>query len=77
MAPVISSALWLGFFGLIFAAWVMMYVMSTGMGLDLLGRSDAMGQMMRGMDLRMDMWRWGCFNSPAPRKSATACAILR
>ena len=77
MAPVTRSALWLDFFGLILAAWVMMYVMSTGMGLDLLGRPDATGQMMRGMDLRMDMWRWGCFNSPAPRKPATACAILR
>ncbi|MEM5519012.1 DUF2182 domain-containing protein [Sulfitobacter sp. AS59] len=56
MAPVIRSALWLGFFGLILAAWVMMYVMSTGMGLDLLGRPNAMGQMMRGMDPRMDMY---------------------
>jgi len=56
MAPVIRSALWLGFFGLILAAWVMMYVMSTGMGLDLLGRPDAVGQMMRGMDPRMDMY---------------------
>jgi len=56
MAPVTRSALWLGFFGLIFAAWVMMYVMSTGMGLDLLGRPDAMGQMMRGMDPRMDTY---------------------
>ncbi len=55
MAPVLRSALWLGFFGMVLAAWALMYAMSTGMGLDLLGRPDAMAQMMRAMDPRMDM----------------------
>ncbi len=56
MAPVVRSILWLSFFGLILAAWAMMYAMSTGMGLDLLGRPNDMGQMMRNMNPRMDMY---------------------
>ena len=56
MAPVVRSILWLSFFSVILAAWVMMYATSTGMGLDLLGRPDDMGQMMRNMDPRMDMY---------------------
>jgi len=55
LAPVIRSALWLGLFALILAAWMMMYAMSMDMGLDLLGRPNDMGQMMRNMDPRMDM----------------------
>ncbi|NRB35937.1 MAG: DUF2182 domain-containing protein [Rhodobacteraceae bacterium] len=47
---------WLGFFGLILWAWWVMYSMSTGMGLDLIGRPDAMAQRMAAMDPRMDMY---------------------
>ncbi|MFK7754592.1 MAG: DUF2182 domain-containing protein [Sedimentitalea sp.] len=53
--PYLRSALWLGFFAAILCAWWMMFAMSTGMGLDLLGRPDAMGEAMRRMDPRMDM----------------------
>jgi predicted metal-binding membrane protein len=47
--------LWIGFFAVILWAWWAMYSMSTGMGLDLLGRPGPMAQAMRGMDPRMDM----------------------
>lgn len=49
------SALWLGFFGVILASWVWMFQMSTGMGLDLIGRPNEMARAMAGMDPRMDM----------------------
>lgn len=51
----LRSFLWLSFFAAILVAWWVMFSMSTGMGLDLLGRPDAMAQMMRGMDPNMDM----------------------
>jgi len=51
----LRSTLWLGFFGTILVSWWIMVAMSTGMGLDLLGRPDAMAEMMRRMDPRMDM----------------------
>lgn len=49
------AVLWLAFFASILVAWVWLYVMSTGMGLDLLGRPDAMARAMAAMDPRMDM----------------------
>lgn len=55
MNDVARSVLWLGFFGLILAAWVWLYQMSTGMGLDLVGRPDAQARIMAAMDPRMDM----------------------
>lgn len=55
MSAVLRSALWLGFFAAILAAWIWLYVISTGMGLDLLGRPDAVAEAMRRMDPRMDM----------------------
>ncbi|MFK7874653.1 MAG: DUF2182 domain-containing protein [Paracoccaceae bacterium] len=56
MPALTRSVLWLGFFGLILLSWVWMYTMSTGMGLDLLGRPNAMAQRMAAMDPRMDMY---------------------
>lgn len=56
MNPVLRSTLWLAFFGLVLAAWALMYVMAMDMDLDLLGRPGQMGDMMRGMDPRMDMY---------------------
>ena len=50
------SALWLGFFSVILISWWWMYAMSTGMGLDLIGRPNAMAQAMAAMDPRMDMY---------------------
>lgn len=50
------SFLWLGFFAAILAAWWMMYVMAMDMDLDLIGRPGAMGETMRQMDPRMDMY---------------------
>lgn len=55
MPHLLRSTLWLGFFGLILASWWMMVSMSTSMGLDVLGRPDAVGEAMRRMDPRMDM----------------------
>jgi predicted metal-binding membrane protein len=55
MQSVVRSTVWLAFFAAILAAWVVMFAMSTDMGLDLLGRPNAMAQAMRGMDPRMDM----------------------
>ena len=49
------SVLWLAFFAGILVAWVVLYDLSTGMGLDLIGRPDARAEAMRWMDPRMDM----------------------
>lgn len=51
----LRSGLWLGFFGLILWSWWMLFGMATGMGLDLVGRPDAMAARMAAMDPRMDM----------------------
>lgn len=51
----LRSVSWLAFFGIVIAAWWQMYAMSTGMGLDLLGRPAAMADAMRGMDPMSDM----------------------
>tara|TARA_R110002049_G_scaffold23545_7_gene83515 strand:+ start:1217 stop:2005 length:789 start_codon:yes stop_codon:yes gene_type:complete len=55
MTSLIRSTLWLGFFGLVLAAWWMMYTMAMQMDVDLLGRPGAMGDVMRWMDPGMDM----------------------
>ncbi|MEX0304494.1 MAG: DUF2182 domain-containing protein [Leisingera sp.] len=52
----LRSVLWLGFFASILLSWWMMYSMSTGMGLDLIGRPGPMAETMRNMDPRMDMY---------------------
>ncbi|WP_146587813.1 DUF2182 domain-containing protein [Puniceibacterium confluentis] len=38
MQGIIRSGLWLGYFAVILGAWAVLYAMSVGMGLDLLGR---------------------------------------
>ncbi|WP_298863693.1 DUF2182 domain-containing protein [uncultured Sulfitobacter sp.] len=55
MPHLLRSTLWLAFFGLILVSWWMMVSMSTSMGLDVLGRPDALGEAMRRMNPRMDM----------------------
>ena len=56
MAPLLRSALWLGFFAIILVSWWWLYGMATDMGLDVIGRPDASAQAMRMMDPRMDMY---------------------
>ncbi len=56
MQGVTRSALWVLFFGIILLSWWWMYAMSTGMGLDLLGRPNEMAQAMARMNPRMDMY---------------------
>ncbi|WP_425038977.1 DUF2182 domain-containing protein [Primorskyibacter sp. S187A] len=56
MSDIVRSGLWLAFFGVILLSWWWMYAMSTGMGLDLLGRPNEMAQRMAAMDPRMDMY---------------------
>ena len=51
----IRNVFWLGFFASILAAWWLLYSMSTGMDLDLIGRPGPMAQTMRGMDPNMGM----------------------
>ncbi|MGJ8545483.1 MAG: DUF2182 domain-containing protein [Sulfitobacter sp.] len=55
MPHLMRSGLWIGFFAAILWAWTVMVQMSTGMGLDILGRPDAMAEAMRHMDPNMDM----------------------
>lgn len=56
MYGITRSALWLSFFAVILLSWWWMYAMSTGMGLDLLGRPNEMARRMAAMDPRMDMY---------------------
>lgn len=56
MHAVVRTSLWLGFFGLVLAAWAMMYLMAMDMDVDLLGRPGEMGARMRAMDPRMPMY---------------------
>jgi predicted metal-binding membrane protein len=51
----IRNVFWLGFFASILAAWWLLYSMSTGMDLDLIGRPEPMAQTMRGMDPNIGM----------------------
>ena len=53
MPHLVRSGLWLGFFGLILAAWWVLYSMSTSMGVDLLGRPGEMAARMAAMDPKM------------------------
>jgi predicted metal-binding membrane protein len=52
----IRSIAWSGFFLVILVSWVALYLMATGMGLDLIGRPDEMARAMAAMDPRMDMY---------------------
>ncbi|NUH64320.1 DUF2182 domain-containing protein [Sulfitobacter sp. S0837] len=56
MAGMVRSTMWLGFFALVLGAWWMMYSMAMQMDVDLLGRPGEMGERMRQMDPRMDMY---------------------
>lgn len=56
MNHALRSTLWLAFFGVILLAWAMMYMMAMDMDVDLLGRPGDMGNAMRFMDPRMDMY---------------------
>lgn len=49
------NTLWLGFFATVLIAWAWLYLASTGMDLDLIGRPGPRAQAMRAMDPRMDM----------------------
>ncbi|WP_240336670.1 DUF2182 domain-containing protein [Tropicibacter sp. Alg240-R139] len=52
----VRSLLWLGFYGIILWAWWVMYSMAIDMDLDLIGRPGPMGEAMRQMNPRMDMY---------------------
>ena len=52
----LRSALWLGFFATILAAWWFIYSMSFTMDLDVLGRPGVAGQAMAAMDPRAPMY---------------------
>ncbi len=52
----VRNILWIGFFVAILASWWMMYAMAISMDLDWIGRPGEMGQTMRAMDPRMDMY---------------------
>lgn len=56
MPHLMRTTLWLGFFGVILAAWWLMYAMSVDMDVDLLGRPGEMGARMAAMDPRMPMY---------------------
>ncbi|MEL6121997.1 MAG: DUF2182 domain-containing protein, partial [Pseudomonadota bacterium] len=50
------SVLWLTFFAVILLSWWFLYMMATGMDLDLIGRPGPEGEMMQQMDPRMPMY---------------------
>ena len=52
----ITSALWIAVFAGILLSWWVMYSMAIGMDLDLIGRPGPIGEAMRTMDPRMDMY---------------------
>lgn len=52
----LRNVLWLGFFAAVLWAWWVLYSMAVGMDLDLIGRPGPMGEAMRRMDPRMDMY---------------------
>jgi predicted metal-binding membrane protein len=54
--PVFRSVAWLTVFAVILGAWVWLYMMAIGMGLDVIGRPNEMAQRMAAMDPRMDMY---------------------
>jgi len=55
-ATPMRSLLWLGFFAAILTAWWVIYAMTLDMNLDLLGRPGPMGEAMRQLDPRLDMY---------------------
>lgn len=55
----LRSFVWLAFFAAILAAWGVMYLMATGMDLDLIGRPGPMGEKMRAMQPGMEMGMGG------------------
>lgn len=56
LAIPVRNLLWLAFFASVLAAWAWLYMMAMGMDLDLIGRPGPMGEVMRQMDPRMDMY---------------------
>lgn len=52
----LRDLLWLGFFAAILASWWMLYAVAMDMDLDLIGRPGPMGERMRMMDPRMDIY---------------------
>lgn len=56
LATPVRNVLWLAFFASILLAWWVLYDMAMRMDLDLLGRPGPVGQAMRTMDPRMDMY---------------------
>ncbi|MFK7837493.1 MAG: DUF2182 domain-containing protein [Sulfitobacter sp.] len=56
MQGLTRSALWVSFFGVVLLSWWWMFAMSTGMGLDIIGRPNEMARAMAAMDPRMDMY---------------------
>lgn len=52
----LRNVLWLSFFAAILWAWWLLYSMAVGMDLDLIGQPGPMGDAMRRMDPRMDMY---------------------
>ena len=52
----LRSVLWLTFFAVILLSWWFLYMMATGMDLDLIGRPGPEGEMMQRMDPRMPMY---------------------
>ena len=63
MTHITRSILWLSFFALILVSWMMMYMMSTSMGLDWIGRPTGMAMNMGMSDMNagmgMAMMRFG------------------
>lgn len=54
MAGTLRTIGWLSFFAAILLAWVWLYTMRAGMGIDLIGRPGPMAEAMRNMDPRMN-----------------------
>lgn len=53
MPLLLRNMLWLGFFSIILLSWAWLYMMATGMGLDLIGRPGPMAEKMAAMNPRM------------------------
>ncbi|MEJ6394953.1 DUF2182 domain-containing protein [Gymnodinialimonas sp. 2305UL16-5] len=68
MTHTIRSALWLMFFSGILVAWVVLYQMSTGMGLDLIGRPN----MDMGMEMADDAMPMDMADGAAPMDTTTS-----
>ena len=55
----LRSLMWLGFFGVILVAWMVLYLRAGAMDIDLIGRPGPVGRAMREMDMAMSMTRFG------------------